>query len=416
LGDALLLGLLASMFVLVLGLRAQARSGSMDRARVASLCLDTLWAKAMVLVPRSVFAGTLGLVSSPLTIFGALAVGIVALAPLALRSFVGAMTVAGIAFAITTVPASLFATRAKPTQATATQAVAAAELLHGEVASLPALVDLVLELRQNGQDVGLRSDMLTAMQRRLGDQPPSPFAATSLARLGAIDAATWATIAADPIVKSLLEHLVRDELPLVPNAYDEYLLHCLVATNRLDAAARDHLAGRLIEGLEQPTTLPLATAAQCVRWLDGIGRGDLVDARRERLHTMLAAHQVTSGFTRGQFCAHPTTLPVGNGDSNDHALALLHRLGPTSIDLRQLSRSLQRQSMLPPHLDGTAWVVLRSYRQALACARLGEPPAPALGELLVEERLTAAVLAFVLLCLFATWQATPRQSTVGAMP
>ena len=81
-----------------------------------------------------------------------------------------------------------------------------------------------------------------------------------------------------------------------------------------------------------------------------------------------------------------------------------------------LHRALARCTFLPTDNDGTSWVGLRSYRQWLSCERLGEPPAPARGALLVDARLTIAVIAFVLLCLYATWLVAPRRTVAGALP
>ena len=191
----------------------------------------------------------------------------------------------------------------------------------------------------------------------------------------------------------------------------------LTAVRDIDDAARDHVAARLLARLDD-ATFPLQATAVAARWLDQLGRGDLLDARRERIHALLVRHQHLDRHDPGGFTATLDNLH-SNRQATQDAIALMTRFGvPAALDLPTLHRHLRRASRLfaSQSIEESAFP-LTAYVDQLLLERLVGVPRRLFLRTLQDERTFVAMALLVVLCLYAAW-AAPKQHALpaGAMP
>jgi len=242
---------------------------------------------------------------------------------------------------------------------------------------------------------------------------------TAGARLGLIDAPHWRTLAARRLETHRLDSLLQLEIPVRKPDYAEYELHMLLATRELGAEQREALVRRVEAAW--PTAdegRALSDAARCVRWLDLLGRPELVDARRADVHAILERHFVTRGglFARlGGFTSNPTSLRTSFADATSQAVELMARLGtPEGVDLLQVRGFLRSDGLHRGVFEagnGDLWALARAARLRLE-RQIGLPGGGPLGVVLAE-RLLLGVALIVLLCLFATHAAPPAGQTLA---
>jgi hypothetical protein len=418
LADAVLLTVVASTAVLAFGLARCARVGGLDRAAVATLAVAILEALMLVSLQWSV--------PGPLThdaewngalpwILGA---GIACLLPfLTVRNRVLSAVVPGLVLLSTTV----LPRRKLPAPDALAAVVATTAVDADRVDAWATLAHVATAARRAGADVALHPSVRTQVERAVaGETAAERFALTAAHQLGLVDEAAWRTVATRGLLPFLLQQLRRDKSPLRPQAFDAFLLPMLVATGGLDAATRDHLAERLVAGWPTTDTVfPLRDLVETVWWLDGLGRGDLVEARRDAIRTLLVAHQATGERPfRGGFAAHPQRLPQGDVHSTRDAVRLMQRVGvPSGLDLVELRRFLvYHGSELGEASSGVRLHRLAAFADLDALERLTGPIERPPLRTLVDERNLVAIASTVLLCVWAATRARRATAIAGAMP
>jgi len=412
--DALLLLLTISMLLLVLAVRRHAAREGLDRSAVAGLGIGALEAFLILglfwFLDDSSFAGPAQWQTATLLTLVAGTLVLLPLAPKASWSVLLIVAVVGW-FGLRD-----FGVR-RPDLDTLATFVTRAPVPEKPFTTVGHLASIVVALRENGRTVALPPAVDAALVAARDDQPAPAFVLTAEHHLGRIDAAEWQRLAGRRDHASTLDRLLGAVHPLQPQPFQEYEVAMLTAVRDLDDAARDHLAARLLARLDD-ATFPLQATAVAARWLDQIGRGELLDARRERIHALLVRHQHLGDHDAGGFTA---TLdnPHSNREATQDAIALMVRFGvPTALDLPTLHRHLRRASRLfaSRSIEDSAYP-LTAYVDQLWLERLVGVPKRSFLRTLQEERTFVAMAMLVVLCLYAAW-AAPKQQALppGAMP
>ena len=225
-----------------------------------------------------------------------------------------------------------------------------------------------------------------------------------------------------------IEGLLNEEGTLRLVEYNFHLLACLLATRELTSAEREHLVRRIDQSGPQPgqPVNALEQALECARWLDRLGRRDVVLSRRAELHALLQQHWVVvadaAAFTRpGGFSYDPDTGQSSDIPSTATAVSLIEFVGaPPGLSLHHVSaylRSQFRTSLMGEWITGKA-VRLRQPEATLLQLRdgIGLPERSWLAVLVGERSLLAALL-LVLLGLRAIRVAhRSERALLGAMP
>lgn len=421
LGDHLLLVAIAAMGVLALSLRVAAREGVLDRRQAARLGMAMLEALFVLSIFHGLGAipgadGQWAFLSLPL-----LAAGMFALAPAAGRGqLLGPALLTGVTLTVVLALGTGRRDR-QPTLDDLAAAVASAPgsaADHIDWAELPSFVAL---LRDHGRAVEVPPAVRTACEAATGDRGGDEWAVlTAAARLDLLDGAAWQRLARLPAHAAALERLLAGTAPLAPADYEEFRLAMLLAAHNPGAATAQQLGDRLAAAIDAAAgPFPLESARQCVRWLQHLGLGDVVAARREQLQAMLVRHQAGGGPGAGGFVAEPRTLPHESRAATAAAIELMAAVGiPAGIDVPALHRHLVRTSSLAPGMPRNALLHrLAAYRDRLRLEALAGPIRRPILTALREERTTLGLLFVVALCLAAVWLVPrPFPPEGGAMP
>ncbi|MGK0205642.1 MAG: hypothetical protein ACI9S9_004733, partial [Planctomycetota bacterium] len=230
-------------------------------------------------------------------------------------------------------------------------------------------------------------------------------------RLDLIDREQLQQLATRGWVPSRLDELLSGSGALRLGHSDYYLLECLLASRELTSNEREHLAQRIDASwpnLSQNTD-SLQQACSCVRWLERLGRHDVVLSRRDVLHKVLLHHWISdaraASFSRpGGFCTyaysnHATTPPTAA------ALAIIEVVGaPDELSLHHVRAFLRHQvrtSLLGRLISGRAVLSKQAEASLLLLEDgIGLPERSWLA-ILIGERMILAALMLVLLGLRA---------------
>lgn len=414
-GDGFLLLLLAAMVTLVLVVRRTAATQGLNRAMVATLgigCLQSLAVFGLFWMMRDgPFAGAAQWQTATAV---TLASGMLFLLPAAPRSWWSVAIGVGV---LGWVSLHDSGTREPDLDSLATF-VAEARAPTDPFVDCDDLAKIVRELEANGRAVALPPAVDAALVAARDTENGAFFALTAEARLGRIDAAEWRRLAERRDHAAMLDRLLRQTHPLQPMQSDYYQVAMLVTARELDDATRDRLAQRVMAGLDAPT-FPLQATAEAARWLDALGRGEMLDRRREAIHELLVRFQYSGPLEPGGFCPRLDN-PHSNHEANADALDLMERFGiPSGVDLPALHRHLRRQSRLFARMPlAESRYQLTAFVDRLRLERLhGGAPLRSPLRTLHEERAFVAMLLLVALCLWATWAAPQREVLrAGAMP
>lgn len=421
LGDHLLLVVAASMGALAWSLRIAAREGVFTRQQAARIGMAMLTA----LFVLSIFHG-LGAVPGAANDWAFLSLPLLAAGLLALVPAAGRAFALEPALLVGTTLAMVVATSAgrslhAPTLDDVAAAVASASgsTAHlGDWIELPSFVALLREQGRATEVPPAVRQTCEAAAAHGGEHELHVL--TAAARLGLFDDAEWQRPAGRQPHAFALERLRTATGPFAPRAFEECQLAMLLASGRLDAATRLQLGERLAAALDAADRpFPLETARQCVRWLQRLGRDDVVAARREQLQAMLVRHQAREGRGTGGFVAEPRTLPHESREATAAAIELMAAIGvPAGIDVPALHRHLVRTSSLSPDLARNVLLYrLAAHRDRLWLEALAGPIRRPILTVLREERTTLALLLVVALCLAAVWLVPrPFAAGRGAMP
>lgn len=256
-----------------------------------------------------------------------------------------------------------------------------------------------------------------------------PLVWTTSAHLGLVPPNQWQALAAQRDVAYRVDRLLADDGPLRLHAYDGWLLHLILATRGLEPAERERLADRIDASWPTAETrfsiTHLDRALLCVRWLDLLGRGEIVVARTQDLHALLLRHFVPTD--RAAHFSHPGGFASSLEPERRHAdvretgraLALMARVGvPPGLPLDHVRAFLRRQCRISALALAVPEPLLAQEARA-HLVRLAHgfawPPRSVI-RFLVDERLALATLLLVTLALQALWLARPaahRRTTRG---
>lgn len=428
----LILGLvLLSMLGLVVSLRGLSKSGLLERGVVVRLCVGLL---ATIFMSCFMWTRSLRLMDGASSFgmdWGAtvLLVGLVALLLVFRRSTqystwrVGAAVALLLGVLIAFPPAT---TRSSPEDVRA--------YVEGEQLTAESLSgwDEVCQSVEALAAVGARAPRLEHVQREvdraLDDGVDAhPWVWTAAARMGLMTREKWARLAEREIEGYRLKQLLTSSGPLLKPDYSEYELHMLLALRDLSADERERLAQRIAASWpDESVGRALSQLSICVRWMDLLGRGEWVDARRAEAHAILQRHWVerASGFRRaGGFTSDPAKFPTSFGRETLLGVELMARLGvPEGIDLVELRGYLRAESLWHgPLIDSPAYLDAIERAALLRLERqIGLPETSMLGRVLSERVLLGAVL-LVVLCFVAAartpaWRDPLAEAGGGAQP
>ncbi len=428
----LILGVvLLSMFALVAALRGLLRSGQLERGAVLRLCVGLLYTvfSSCFLWTRSLRLADGGWGSG--MDWGATVVlgGAVALlavhrrsAPLANWSLAGAAAL--LVFTLAFFPPAT--TRSAPEHVRAY--VEGETLDAGSLRAWDEVSNSVEALAAVGASPARLEHVRRELARAFEDGVDAhPRVWTAGARMGLVTREQWARLAERKLERHRLESLLARSGPLLLPDYNEYELHMLLALRELNAEEREHIAQRVAATWPSESTGRALTAlAQCVRWMDLLGRGEWVDARRAEAQAILERHWVAraAAFDRaGGFTSDPEQFATSFADETLLGVELMARLGvPEGIDLVRLRGYLRAESAWGgPFREGAAYLNATERAALLRLERqIGLPETSVLARVLSERVLLGAVL-LVVLCFVAVartpaWRDPFAEAGGGAQP
>lgn len=278
----------------------------------------------------------------------------------------------------------------------------------------------VAAVQAAGVEVALPAAVRQEFARAASAADHSGAATLSIAaRIGAIDEATWRRLAGEATWRSEIRFRLR-ATALLPATTDLCTLAMLRVSDALTPAVRDLLAQNLLaQWRGHAFGSPLQDAATLVQWLDGIGRGDLVDDLRPELHATLARHQSKrrDAFAGG-FCGRDVAAGVSSTPDTRAAIALMARVGvPAAVDAFALRRHLDRTLRLHETVRGLPRLSqLASAADLLAFDRLTGPLRRPWLRVVREERTLFGMALIALLFGFAIAFASPGPRRRAAMP
>ncbi len=429
--DALFALLLLSMFALAFAVRGLSKAGYLERRVVMHVSFSVLttlfmgcfmWSSSLALVDID---SRLGLHwSGAATLLGLLAL-LVFFRRSAPFHGLGYLLVVGLAVLGLFVAPGL-TTRSSP--AALREFVEREKLDVTELRAWSEVSDAVEALAAVGaQPPDLSAPRAQVVQAIEGGVDAHPRVWTAAARMGLLDREHWARLATRKLMAYRLEQLLKRDGPLLKPDYDEYELHMLLGVRELSSSEREHIARRVEASWPAPDAeRALDQAAQCVRWFDLLGRSDLAEARRAKIHALLERHWIADGraFARiGGFSSYPETIPSSLEGPTALGVELMIRFGaPEAIDLRMLRAYLIGESAsagplvaAPRYLHATARAALLRFNE-----QIGLPERGLLLRVL-DERLLIATLLIVALCLYSVRSARPLDEPLelasrGAQP
>ncbi|MFT4843163.1 MAG: hypothetical protein ACJA0V_002193 [Planctomycetota bacterium] len=251
-------------------------------------------------------------------------------------------------------------------------------------------------------------------------------------RLNLLDREQLQQLARKSTTPTKLANLLADSGPLrLPNR-DDFLLDCLLASRELNGQEREHLVQRIDRSWPDlnENTNALQQARGCVRWLERLGRRDIVWLRRDVLHKLLMRHWVSqsraASFSRpGGFCTYANSNSVNSIaadiSATADAVAIIESIGaPEQLSLHHVRAFLRHQvpaSLLHRVIMGHSVLIKQAEASLLLLEDgIGLPKRGWL-TILIGERMTLAALMLVLLALRAIRLSYTRErALVGAMP
>ncbi len=411
----------ASMFGLVAVIRRSARIGLHSRGAMARFGAELLaalfgacflWTQAMgqVYAESAVGVGA----AAGVCLFGAGLLGLVAWREGSVRWFGGVWGVGWFALIVLMNPFGV--TRATP--AALREFVAtfdgAPTQLRGWEALSHAFEALAAVDAPTPAPERLRAALRAAIAA--GDDV-HPTVWTTAAVAGALEVADWRQVVAPRLMTYRLDQWLARKGPLHQSNYAEFELVALLATREPTAAEREWLAARIVQSwpqVDEPGALGRAVA--CVRWLELLGRADLVAERRAAAHEILVRGQISRAevglfVIAGGFTDFPASIRMSLPGPTWHAVDLMARVGvPEGVDLPLLRDYLRRESRaFPLFVDWMPELRTTARAALLRLEReIGLPGRTFLAAVLAERLLIATSL-IVALCLLAVtrWCVTP---------
>jgi len=410
--DVLLAVISVAMVMLAIQVRGLARAGLLERRFVAQVCVGALmhllcgcflWIQSLrVEAPYSITATVTGLVG----VLGAMLLIVWQRRSIPLYGLVLATLVlpAFLSTPLATDPAERLREFVRDTK------LHANELIHwgavdAAVATLRACNEPAPDLEK------LRAEVQDAIE---GEIDAHPAVWTAAARLGLVTDEQWRQLSTRKLESFRLAQLLSRPEPLHLHDYDEYQLRMLLATRALSAQERLHLVERVDRSWPAPEAqLALEPTLACVRWLDLLGYGERVDARRAQLHALLLSHWVDPehvGYFGGGFADMPETNPNSSASPTYAAVQLLVRVGvPRGLDVGLLHDYLRRETRRTL-LVSRHWIALRALDHAALLRVERQTGIPELSwfQRLVAERVLLAVALILVLCVYAIRAAPER--------
>jgi hypothetical protein len=410
--DVLLAVISVAMVMLAVQVRGLARAGLLERRFVAQVCVGALmhlvcgcflWIQSLrVEAPYSITSTVTGLVG---------VLGAMLLIVWRRRS----IPLYGLVLATLVLPAFLSTPLATDPAERLREFVRAAKLHANELSDWGAVDAAVATLRACNEPApeleNLRAEVQYAIEREVDAHP---VVWTAAARLGLVTHEQWRALSTRKLESFRLAQLLSRPEPLHLHDYDEYQLHMLLATRALSAAERLHLVERVDRSWPGPEAkLALEPTLACVRWLDLLGHGERVDARREQLHGLLLRHWVNpehGGYSDGGFADLPETNPSSSAPPTYAALQLMVRVGvPRGLDVGALHDHLRRETrrtlLLSPSLIAHNAL---DYAALLRVEHQIGLPELSWFERLIAERVLLAVVLILALCVYAIRAAPER--------
>lgn len=410
--DVLIAVISVAMLSLAVQVRGLARAGLLERRFVAQVCVGALMHLlcGCFLWIQSLRIEAAHSITTPVTaIVGVL--GAMALVVWQRRS----IPLYGLVFA-SLLPAAFFATPLPTEPAQRLREFVLATKLHANELSDWSAVDAsVASLRACGEPTSdlekLREEVRYALEHEL-DAHPAVW--TAAARMGLVTDEQWRQLSTRKLESFRLAQLLIRPEPLHLHDHDEYQVHMLLATRELSAEERSRLAERVDRSWPAlDAKLALEPTLACVRWLDLLGHGERVDARREQLQALLLRHWVDPqrrGRSSGGFASLPNEHRVSSAPPTFVAVQLIARVGaPEGLDLGALHDHLRRETRrtllsapLPiahKALDFSALLLLER--------QIGLPELSWF-ERLIAERVLLAVALILALCVYAIRAAPER--------
>jgi len=427
--DAVLVACVASMAALAILVKHAAREGKADRVQVATLCsglLETLLIFALVCsIPQlGAFHPGRWIIACVFTA----ALGILMLIRYAPRNVINMVMTAFVLVFLTNSKLLRLRPPELATKAQVQEFVSTAELKSGDT-RLSEYCETLLALRAAGIEATPPEDFGKRIAKPLFPGGPVGAAVlTECARAELLPDEQWRDMAKNPYHSGLLEELLTGTGPIEIPQYDEYLLRVAVA-QPLTAVERANLTDRLLQSWPGPEHLTPLLRSRMVAWgLDLLGSKELADAETKRVHAHVARQQNRSGFRRGGFSERAGAELQFVLPADEIGMWLIARFGlPAECNGHALRLHLEKHTELSrfgkrPSANDDAFVAFAQLQQLDS---LGPLPDRSIQQVFLEERLLWAMIAMVLLCLFAVWIAPHRpqgeaeqaaQAPQGAMP
>lgn len=411
--DAVLAACVASMLALAILVKRAAREGKANRPQVASLCsglLETLLIFTLVCAIPQLGAFNPGrwLMASVVTI----ALGILLLARYAPRNAINLVMFAFVIVIMTNFNLHRLRTPQMATLPQVQEFVTTAELKPNDT-RLSDYADTLLALRAAGIDASPPIDFSSRIAKPLFPGGPVNAATlTTCARAELLQDDRWRSMAELPYHSGLLEKLLTGTGAIAIPEYDEYVLRMAVA-QPLTATERANLTDRLAQSWPGPDHQTPLLMCRMVAWgLDLLDQKDLANERTQLVHAQVARQQDRSGWRRGGFRERAGEQLQFNLPADEIGMWLIARFGlPPELNGHALRLHLERQTELSrfgrlPSSNDDAFVAFAHLQQLDS---LGPLPDRHFQQVLIEERLLWAMIAMVLLCLYAV-SIAPKQT------
>lgn len=419
--DAVLVACVASMVALAMLVKRAVRAGNANRVQVATLCsglLETLLIFALVCSIPQLGAYNPGrwLTASVIV----LALGIVALVRFAPRNVLNLALFAFGAAMVANMDLIRLRTPKMATMLQVEQFLAEARL-EGNDTRLEEYTSTLLALRAAGHDISPPDDLAARITKPMF--PGGPVDAATLTRCAYADLLPdedWRRMAESHYHRTGLDELLTGSGPIAIPHYDHYLLRIAAAVS-LTAAERANLTDRLLQSWPSKADQTPLEHARMVAWaLDLLGSNELADQGKDNVHAQLVRQQDRSGWRRGGFRERAGDELQYLLPSDDVAMWLVARFGlPRELNGHMLRLHLKKRTELSrfgsrPGKDDEAFEAFAHLQQLDS---LGPLPSRRLAQVILEERLLWAMIAMVLLCLYATSIAPhrPDDDATGAV-
>ncbi|MBL8801996.1 MAG: hypothetical protein JNN27_08380 [Planctomycetes bacterium] len=410
--DVLIAVISVAMLSLAVQVRGLARAGLLERRFVAQVCVGALmhllcgcflWIQSLrIEAPYSITATITGLVG---------VLGAMLLIVWQRRS----IPLYGLVLATLVLPVFLSTPLATDADERLREFVRETKLHANELRHWGAFDAAVATLRACNEPAPdfekLRAEVQDAIEREV-DAHPAVW--TAAARLGLVTDEQWRQLSTRKLESFRLAQLLSRTEPLHLHDYDEYQVHMLLATRALSAEERLHLVERVDRSWPAPEAqLTLEPTLACVRWLDLLGHGERVDARREQLQALLLRHWVDPehvSYFGGGFADLPETNPNSSASPTYAAVQLMVRVGvPRGLDVGLLHDYLRRETRRTL-LVSPRWVALRALDHAALLRVERQVGLPELSwfQRLIAERALLAVALILALCVYAIRSAPER--------